>query len=110
MAPRQTALQKKWEKVLAAEGLEPIDSAYSKGARAHRDLVRHIGKTSAEEIEHTRAYYQRANKFLDRMRMAHAIWALHCEGDGRGAIAQQLGISQKVVRLVLTKLQGIAGL
>ena len=103
-------LQAKWEAILAADGLAPIDGPFSAGAREHRDLVSHVAATSEEEMEHTRAYYRRAEKFRDRMVMAHAIWSLHCEGLGRRNIGQRLGLSEKVVRLVLTKLQVISGL
>ncbi len=102
-------LQQKWEAILAAEGLAPIDN-YSAGERTHRRLVQHLAATSPDEVEYTQRYYRRASKFLGRISMAHAIWSLHCEGFGRRAIGQRLGLSEKVVRLVLTKLQVISGL
>ena len=103
-------LQDKWEAILKDEGLAPIDGPYSDGAREHRDLVRHVNETSVAEIEYTRAYYRRASKFLGRLVLAHAVWALHVEGYGGRAIAERLAVPYKVVRLTLERLQELAGL
>ena len=93
-------LRAKWEKVLASEGLAPL-TTYSADAVKQRRLVRRL-KTGG--LEQTERHYQRAQKALRRIELAHAVWSLYCEGMGRPAISQSLAVPEKVVRLVLHQL------
>ena len=103
-------LQQEWEKKLAAEGLSPL-TAYAAGeTRQRRKLT---AMTASGERADVEAYYAKAEKFLRRIELAHAIWSLHCKGLGRREIAYRLGIpgrSAKKVRLVLQRLYGVSGL
>lgn len=99
-------LQKQWEAKLKAEGLAPL-TTFSADAVKQRRLLRRLN--SGVQVQ-TEAYYQRATKFLRRIETAHAVWSLHCEGLGRAAIAKKLSVPEKVVRLVLERLQEISGL
>ena len=100
------AVSAKWEKILAGEGLAPL-TTFSADAVKQRRLLRRLN--SGVQVQ-TEAYYQRATKFLRRIETAHAVWSLHCEGLGRAAIAKKLSVPEKVVRLVLERLQEISGL
>lgn len=100
------ALQEKWEKTLAAEGLAPLNT-FSADAVKQRRLIRRLNSGTQAQTER---YYQRASKFLRRIEMAHAVWSLHCEGLGGRAIATKLGIPYRVARLVLERCVEIAGL
>ena len=102
-------LQAKWEAILAKEGLAPITN-YSAGERDHRRLVEQLRASTPEERASAERYQRRAEKMLDRLVMAHAVWALHCQGLGRGAIGARLALPEKVVRLVLDKVKGLASL
>ena len=94
-------LQDKWERRLAAEGLAPL-TTYSADAVKQRRIVQRAMSPQRVQAE---AYYAKAHKFLRRIELAHAVWSLHCEGQGRDAIAKMLAIPPKVVRLVLERLQ-----
>jgi hypothetical protein len=97
------ALSDKWEKKLSAEGLAPL-TTYSAGEVAHRRLIRKLNAATLDERAGNERYYQRAQKALRRIELAHAVWSLHCEGQGRRQIAAKLSIPEKVTRLVLEKL------
>lgn len=99
-------LQREWEKRLAAEGLAPL-TTFSDGARSERRFVARYAATSAAQKALTERYYERCHKAKRRIELAHAVWSLHCEGRGRRDIAVFLNVPEKVVRLVLSRLQSI---
>lgn len=101
-------LQVEWEKKLAAEGLAPL-TTYSAGEVAQRRLKRKLTDATAGEHAAKESYYAKAQKFLRRIELAHAVWSLHCEGMGRPDIAKYLRVPEKVVRLVLERLEEIRG-
>ena len=102
-------LQKKWEAKLKAEGLEALTTYSRDETRRRRNQERLLSLTPAQ-VRARQTYYSRANKFLRRIELAHAIWSLHCDGRGRPDIAAFLSVPEKVVRLVLERLMDISGL
>ena len=103
------ALQAKWEKILAAEGLAPLDER-SPAGDSYRLLLRQLDRLSREEREARADYYQRCEHFLHQLREATAVWSLYSKGHGRRGIARRLGLQEDAVRGILSRLQGIAGL
>jgi len=102
-------LQKQWEKVLAGEGLAPL-TTYSAAEVAHRRLVRKLNAATLDERAGNERYYQQAQKALRRIELAHAVWSLHCEGQGRRQISAKLKVPEKVVRLVTERVSEIFSL
>lgn len=101
------ALQAKWEAKLAAEGLAPLGAHAAAETKQRGRLTK---ATASGERKAVEAYYARAQKFRRRIELAHAVWSLHCKGRGRRDIATFLHVPEKVVRLVLARLQDIARL
>jgi DNA-binding NarL/FixJ family response regulator len=106
-----TKLQAKWEAILAAEGLAPLDSEHE--ASKLRRNVQHLAQLTPTEVEGIRLYYDRCEDHLVWLRHTGRpwrIWALHCQGLGRREIARRLKRPEKRVRTVLERQHTLAGL
>jgi hypothetical protein len=106
-----SALQDKWEGILAREGLAPLDSEREAGKL--RRNVQRLAKLTATEREGISIYYDSCANHLEGLRRAnrpYRIWQLHCEGLGRREIARRLGKPEKRVRTYLERQHKIAGL
>jgi hypothetical protein len=101
------ALQAEWEARLAAEGLAPLTAHAAAETRQRSKLTKMTASGEHKDIE---AYYDKALKFQRRIELAHAVWSLHAQGMGRREISAFTRVPQKVVRLVLARLQAIARL
>lgn len=107
--PRES--QAYWEGVLAAEGLEPLDS--SRASRAFQSGVQKLASLTDTEKEGIALYYTACEEHLDWLKKtgrAWRVWALHCKGLGRREIAKRLDRSEKAVRTSLEKEHLRAGL
>jgi DNA-binding NarL/FixJ family response regulator len=110
-----TAKQRKqfehWNRVLAAEGLAPLDS--EKEAAKLRRNVQRLAKLTEVEREGVSIYYDSCANHLDGLRRAnrpYRVWQLHTEGLGRREIARRLGKPEKTVRTYLERQHKVAGL
>jgi hypothetical protein len=101
----------KWEAILKAEGLQPLDSD-SEAGRLRRNVQR-LARLTETEKDGISIYYTRCEEVLEdlrHLRRPFRVWALHTQGLGRREIARRLRRSEKQVRTELERLHVWAGL
>jgi len=109
MGPKTKArLFAKWERILEAEGLAPLDTARAINAEDFRR--KKMAKTPAAERQRRSDYYTRCEEGLERLQTIYNVWALHCRGEGRGVIQRRLKLAEWTVRTALEDAGRLLGL